>query len=318
MMPNKTPPDTKRGWLWGNRGVLIALVVMLVLAGVGGIPTAAQDDAETLERIRAAYDAYDGWDSFSVVGEQEALYAFSGQQGNAVFWQRNNLDVSFSGAYDRAESALSLSISNDTTRSSSNAAEETSDEYFALDLASAGEDVFWRGDYDGPARVEVADDWETARATSLGLEGYLLQTRTDPFVGLYTSWLEAVSEIDGPRTMVIDRNTTGRLYVLTLDPAGVQDDLQAAFVALSSGSEAYVDLDAGDLAVEDWTVTWGIILDLETDQLRGQYLEIEFERTYADGELGNFDQVTINLSDTRSVLFSDVNEPIRLPSDLPN
>lgn len=304
---------------------LIALTVCLSitgLAGAGILPAArAQDDA--LDLIRAAYEDYDSWGSFQATVQSRSNYALAGETQDGTFWQQLERGITLLGWYDMAdEPTVALEVDGYVSESGQQGRQTAnSDVSFMVSAALIDGERQWRGRYeaDPPTRFSLPDDWTPVPTGAVAVDlmggAYLRQDDSDPFAGNWETWLDAALDVDGPQTVNIDRSSRGDLYLVDIDPEAVVDALERRFMQLTAEADAYLarDILLGAL-VDNSIVTWGVVLDPTSGELRGQYVLIDISITLdADALAAPLSQVSFELNDKYNVLFSAVNEPPRFP-----
>jgi hypothetical protein len=304
--------------------ITAAVIAVVLLAGPALRLPASHAQDEVPASVREAYQAYTNWEQFSAEVRQASNFALSGKKDDDSFWQQNEWEFELSGSYDiaAADGPLAVMTASRYAQATGGMGDESAESVLAfnLDLARVADEVYWRGSFtaDPDGGPDVPGEWDipTDRDIDpLTLNGYLLRERTDPFVGDAEAWLDAVRTVDGPRTFDIDRSTRGKLYVMDIEPVAVRDALEDRLQLMAAGVDEYIEMDVLlDSLLDEATVTWGVILDPDSDQLRGQYVTIDLS---ARLEVPGYALVSVQWYDEDNVLFDQVGQPVELPDDLP-
>ncbi|MBN1681166.1 MAG: hypothetical protein JW966_12845 [Anaerolineae bacterium] len=304
--------------------VLVMIVLVALLGASGVMPTRAQADAA--ERIRAAYAAYDAWDTFSVQIEDNTRYALV-VEGKQYIWQTREGHATVTGWYDlsqnRAMSAL-LAYSGALDESTDLNGERTVGGWSAdIETAVVEGDLFWRGTFDSQESLAVAvpGDWESATVQGLAavpdlvsmvLERYVVETVPSTSEGRFMDWLDAALSIDGPQTHALTKRTQGDLYIVEVDLEAVPGVVESRLDTLARETDAIVDRDVLlDSLLTNSTFSWGVVLDPDSGALMAHMLLLDLSADLKADALGqNYATLTLAFTDSRTVTFSSVNEPV--------
>lgn len=300
---------------------LACLLMALPFIGQGRIT--AQDDAA--DRIRRAYDAHAEWATYHVDASGAADYALTAQSARDAIWQKQAYNLALSGWYDQGDpdrAMTSLALTSRIVKSDNEQVDGVTQD-LTLDLARIGDEMFWRGTYEGAPSdsFTVPDEWspfDVARDTTapplrhLPLSRYLLAEDADPFVDDYAAWLEAADAITGPRDFRLNRSLTGDLYVITLPLSAAPELLSRTFDMLFAGAARIIEPDTlRDRLGEQGSVTWGVVLDPDRSTLLAQFIQLDLSTELRGDDLQEpFTALSIALSAELNTLFSAVNEPV--------
>lgn len=314
----------KRQWL------SLILIAALVLAGGllparGALPVRAQDDAA--ERIRAAYEAYEEWDTYQFQLQSTALYAVVVDGKEQYFWQTLERSISMIGWYDQSNPTnlmASMTItanSSDSTDTGGGRVPATWD--LDMDVAVLNGEPFWRGTYaaDPVDDFSLPQEWSSFSSSDfsgvpalvdLSLDRYLHQTDLDPFIDDFEAWLNAAASIDGPQRTNLDRQTVGDMYTVTVNIADVPGALEDRFSNLTQGDQAVVSQDALLSSVRSAsTLTWVVVLDPDSGRLMAQSVSFDISGQPEAAALAQpYTTLSLRVNDERRVVFSNVNEPV--------
>ena len=312
------------------RVTLLAVLAVLVFGGAG--LSAAQDDAR--ERITAAYQDVQSWQSYQVHVDETSDYAMTAQGQQVATWQRRERDLALSGAYDIADrdnARIVLDLSSRVSGSTEQGGTQTPSAWdLDLNVARAENGVFWQGSLDAEPEDEFAlpESWapfspdetdDVPALADLTLGRYLLEDSADPFLVDAETWLSAAESIEGPQSFNVTRGTPGDLYVVTINPADVPDLFAGRFLALTEGQNALVGRqDLVNQLSQTGTVLWGVALDPATSALLAQFIQIDIEAELDSSLLQSpYSTMSLAFRSDQTVVFSGVNEAITLPDDLP-
>ncbi len=312
----------------GRAALLLTLVAVLLLGGGGAL---AQDDAAA--RVRAAYEDYETWDTFTVEGEVTAWSAIvaEGTYGsNRSLWRRQERGAVLIGQYDRTDpgnAVILLHLDGDAELSvEQDGTEMPSSWDVSMDVALLDGTLNWRGSYeaDPDGGFTLPEDWAEFSPSDLTavpafmdltLGRYLGQEDADPFIGDYAAWLAAAESIEGPSPIRLGGGATGEMYTITLPLAAAPELIGSRVSLLTEGQGAIVGRDVllGQLA-ESGTLVWRVVLDPESGRLVGQELQGDV-RTELSGDMlaEPYASLSVAYNERQSVLFRDVNQPVEPP-----
>lgn len=297
---------------------------ILILMGLAlpPIPLAAQDDAR--DRIAAAYEDAATWQTFQAKMEDTLSYVATAQGYNTLTWQRHNRALDLQATYDRSDdpepiARLAIEARAATAIGNNNDTSETGWE-IALDAAAVGGETFWQGTItttpdDG---FVLPDEWEPFgaedAAQSPALAGLRLAEMLQP--GTLNvdaeAWLQVAGSVEGPEMVNIDRRTRGELYTIEIALADLPEALPEPFWPLTGGESPIVAVDTlHNALLEDSILTWYVALDPSTGRLLLQTVEMRLSAELGPEEIAeDFRSLSVEASQSQTVVFSAVNEPL--------
>ncbi|MBN1201764.1 MAG: hypothetical protein JXJ20_07915 [Anaerolineae bacterium] len=310
-----------RRWIQSVGAVLLAGA----LAMGSGLPARAQEDA--VERIRAAYNAYEAWDTYQIQVDDAMRSALVVEGPEYSLVQRRQREATITGWYDvtdRDSPLVWLALTGELDESSDQNGEILPGGWsLDMEVAAQGGAMFWRGEYEAEPEPDVAlpDDWEPVTVRDMdalpalvdvALGSYVQDGGTGPLVDGVERWLDAALSIEGPEPYTVNRTTSGDLYTVEVNLAAVPELVADHFRWLTEGPDAVVDQDVLlDALIADGTLTWRVLVDPDTGGLLLQYLTLDLSANLGQGDLlAAYTSLTLAFSGERGVLFGGINGPV--------
>ena len=304
-------------------------IVILIGLALLPAPLAAQDDAR--DQIAAAYEDAESWQTYVAELEESFSYVATAQGYNTLYWQRHNQAINLLGGYDRSDDTgpvARLSVmGRGTTAIDNNGDASESNWQIELDVAALGGDMFWQGTITAPPDedLELPAEWDTFDADDaeqippLADLNLVESLQPGAFAVDVESWLEAAESVEGPERAAIDRRTQADLYTIEIALADLPDALRAPFWPLTRSESPVVAADdLREALLEDSALTWYVALDPATGRLLLQTVDVRLSAEMgADAIAEGFRSLSVEASQSQTVVFSGINEPLE-EIDLPD